>query len=561
MSGDINFTSFVKQPVEMCVGDWVADRNGIVKYNKDGSVKYYVGKQGLLITKRMINKEMQIEKLEIAYTNEKLEWERVTVPRVMVFNKSTAHQLVNYGIDTSSTKMSSFVAYMTDLYDFNKDRIPVEYTVNHMGWTDDDCKAMIPYDEDLHCDAGNGLARFVEAFRSKGNEQEWLERIKKIRKNEKLRLYTDASLAAPLLKIVNGLGFITHLWGGSGNGKSVALYAALSIWGDPAKLFLTLTATNLSLELIAHVLQNFPMAGDELTQLDSKTMTPQDVAYLFANGHGKNRGTKEGELQETKEWKTLMLSTGEGPFVDESSDGGAVARVLEIESTENMYPSEPNLREFVSFLCENYGFAGEKYINYLISVGKSKLQQRYKEESKIFLDKCRDRELNEKQAVSMSLLKFADELARECIFTDEQELSEEVYLNSIETKDNVSSYKRAYELVLQSAMRDKNTLIRTKGENEVINVDENKYGKTNGLLEEDKARLFLYESYVNEILRKENPKWSFGQFKKMWLEHDLLLPGEKGRYTKKTRRLDRRAICFVYAEDENEDELEEVAPF
>ena len=555
-----NFTSFAKQPKIMCVGSWIAnDKYGIKLYTKDGALKYNVGLQPILITKRIINDENETESFEIAYKDQD-KWKTRDVPRMYLFNKTLVTKLGDYGIDVSSTTVSSFVAYMTDLYTFNKDMIPVEYSRNHLGWLDDKCNRIIPYDKEVRCDAGKGLTRFVEAFHSKGNEEEWLRRIKNVRKNERIRLYTDASLAAPLLKIVNGLGFITHLWGGSGNGKSVALYAALSIWGDPAKLFLTLTATNLSLELIAHVLQNFPMAGDELTQLDSKTMTPQDVAYLFSNGHGKNRGTKDGELQETKEWKTLMLSTGEAPFVDESSDGGAVARVLEIESTENMYPTEPNLREFVSFLCENYGFVGEKYINYLISLGKSKIQERYKEESQAFLEQCKKDNLNEKQAVSMSLIKFADELARECIFIGEEELDENVFLSFTESRDNVSSYKRAYELVLQSAMRDKNTLIITNEDNETIGVDENKYGKTNGFWDMKNERLFLYETYVNEILRKENSKWSFGQFKKMWLENGLIIPGENGRYVKKTRKLDRRAICFIF-EEESEEEIAEEPPF
>lgn len=563
----MHFTEFVDQPVKLCCGDWVANtEEGILKYNKSDGIKCRVGFQPVLITKRIINSENDTEKFEVAYGDQNV-WKKKVIPRTWLFNKNMVGKLCDYGIDVSSANAVPFVAYMTDLYSYNKDIIPVEYSRSHLGWTDDTCTKVIPYTNEIFCDAGGGLSRFVDAFHSRGNEKEWYKRIENIRKDQRIRLYIDASFAAPLIKVLNGLGFIVHLWGGTGNGKSVALYAALSVWGDCDKLFLTLTATNLSLELIAHVLQNFPMAGDELTQLDGKTMSPQDVAYLFANGHGKNRGTKEGELQETKEWKTLMLSTGEGPFVDETADGGASARVVEIESAEKMYPTEPNLREFVHFLKENYGFAGKKFIEYVISIGKSKLIERYSKLSSEFMEECRERRLNEKQAVSMSLIKFADELVDECCFTNEQKLEDNVYFNFIKSKDVISTYIRTHDIVLQSAMRDKNTLIITFGEDNIIEDEsENKYGKINGLLDKKNHRLYLYETYINEVLRKENARWSFNQFKKDWLDAGYLVC-DRGRYTKKTRKLERRAVCFILFDDDNDSEYEyddeygEKAPF
>jgi len=115
--------------------------------------------------------------------------------------------------------------------------------------------------------------------------------------------------AAPLLHLCGVDGFGLHLYGASSTGKTAALYPALSVWGEPNQLRHSWRATANGLEGTALAHNDALLALDEMGEVDPKEAG--DVAYMLANGQGKTRAGKYGEMRLPARWRLVFLSTGE----------------------------------------------------------------------------------------------------------------------------------------------------------------------------------------------------------------------------------------------------------
>ncbi len=63
---------------------------------------------------------------------------------------------------------------------------------------------------------------------------------------------------------------------------------------------------------------------DELGQVDGKEAG--EIAYMLANGSGKNRLKAKGGLRKKFEWNILFLSTGEISIADKINEAGKKAQ-------------------------------------------------------------------------------------------------------------------------------------------------------------------------------------------------------------------------------------------
>ena len=114
-----------------------------------------------------------------------------------------------------------------------------------------------------------------------GTLDAWCNAMTEIRKGStEARIVLAASFAAPVLSVVGSLPFFVHLWGGTGTGKTVALMAAASVWGNPAtgRYVQTFNSTQVGQERTAAFLNHLPYCIDELQLTrDSKGKTNFDV--------------------------------------------------------------------------------------------------------------------------------------------------------------------------------------------------------------------------------------------------------------------------------------------
>tara|TARA_R110000822_G_scaffold49736_3_gene130491 strand:+ start:9012 stop:11915 length:2904 start_codon:yes stop_codon:yes gene_type:complete len=119
----------------------------------------------------------------------------------------------------------------------------------------------------------------------------------------------SCGFAGPLLSLIGGESGGFHLVGGSSSGKTTALRLAGSVWGSPESYWRQWRSTDNGLEAIAEEFNDTLLALDEIGQADPRIIG--EVAYMLANGRGKQRARKEGGARAIKSWRVLLLSTGE----------------------------------------------------------------------------------------------------------------------------------------------------------------------------------------------------------------------------------------------------------
>jgi len=131
-------------------------------------------------------------------------------------------------------------------------------------------------------------------------------------------------------------GFGLHLYGASSTGKTAALYPALSVWGEPNQLRHSWRATANGLEGTALAHNDALLALDEMGEVDPKEAG--DVAYMLANGQGKTRAGKYGEMRLPARWRLVFLSTGEVTLeshlasIGKRVKAGQQARVIDLSA-------------------------------------------------------------------------------------------------------------------------------------------------------------------------------------------------------------------------------------
>lgn len=155
---------------------------------------------------------------------------------------------------------------------------------------------------------GDALGSSV--FERGGSLQGWIEEVaQRCAPHAWLRFALACAFAGPLLDVLGGESGGFHLVGGSSTGKTTALRLASSVWGDPSSFMRQWRSTDNGLEAIAEEHSDCLLALDEIGQADPKTLG--EMAYMLANGRGKQRAQRNGNARGVKQWRSLILSTGE----------------------------------------------------------------------------------------------------------------------------------------------------------------------------------------------------------------------------------------------------------
>jgi putative DNA primase/helicase len=223
-------------------------------------------------------------------------------------------------------------------------------------------------------------------FNPKGTLEEWQTNIATPSKNSSRLIFAiGCALAAPLLSLfdIESGGF--HFVGESSKGKTLMLKVASSVIGKPDKYIQQWRATSNGLESVAESHNDFLLPLDELGQIDSKDIG--NVIYMLSNGKGKVRANRSGNVQVTKEWKILLLSTGEISIKQKISEAknnikaGQEVRMTDIrachdeslelgifESIEGYESSKDLSKSLEASSNAYYGTAFEKFITKLILV-------------------------------------------------------------------------------------------------------------------------------------------------------------------------------------------------
>lgn len=349
--------------------------NGIFMIDEKTQMPILVCKTPILITKRLESTNTCNEKIEIAFKRDN-KWYHAIYPRSVVFQAKNIVQLADLGCTITSENAKWTVKYLQALEAENMDVLQKEKTTAVFGWQSDG--TFMPGTSDLTLDIEPSLQSWADAYQQKGSFDEWKNLLKKHRERDRFRFITSAAFAAPLLKIIKQRIFIVYNWGGSKGGKTAALKAALSAWGDPDRLMINFNATQVALERMAGFYCDLPLGIDERQLAGGNNQNNlEKIVYMLSSGTGRARGSKSGGLQTMQQWRTVAMMTGEEPITGDNTMTGVSTRVLELYGPP--FDDEKSASDMHRRTGEHCGWAGPRFIQELSKHKDDKIIGLYEE--------------------------------------------------------------------------------------------------------------------------------------------------------------------------------------
>ncbi|MDR2024005.1 MAG: DUF927 domain-containing protein [Hungatella sp.] len=546
-----NVTGFTEQPLELQCGPWRATDLGITMQKFDAKgipVFIQACSHPILPMEILKNVDTGEERVSLAYFKYGT-WQKVTVGKeICADNTAIVKVLSKIGIEVTTENAKYLVKYISDCIGMNPMKLQPKKSINRLGWSGSE---FMPYAEDIVYDGDSAFESIFQNIKEDGSYDVWKAHCSTLYKNKIVRLAFAASLASILIEPLNTLPFIFHLWGGtSGTGKTVAIMAAMSLWGNPKMggLVKTLDGTKVGIVRHAAFLYSLPFAGDELQTIQDQWQGNFDqLIYRITEGIDRIRGKASGGVEETKTWHNSFLFTGEEPITKSNSRSGSKNRTVEIEVGEKLVEDGVYT---VALLTENYGFAGKKLVDYVQNLDAKELRTEYKE---IFDVICK-LDTTEKQAMAMSCILIADRILTEEIFTSETPFTIDDVKEYLKSAQDVDVAERSYQNVLnwiaKNPMRFRNPIgPEAENKGEVwgrIDVDEDHPEKP--------PVAVINKDVLSDFLEKTG--FDYTAVSKKWAEKGRLLKNSQGKFVHQTKVYGIKASYIKLAFENSEDGID-----
>ena len=300
-------------------------------------------------------------KVEIAHKRSGV-WRTTCVQRKVLASGQEIVALADLGMDITSENRAYVVKYLSALERTNVAIIPHVRRVTHYGWINAAQYLPGACDDEYVLDVEGANAGIGK---SKGSFTAWRDAMVPHRKRSLFRFILACSFAAPLLQPLAQRSFWAYVFGDSKGGKTAALHCALSVWGEPEAMMGTFNATQVGLERMAAAFCDLPMGLNERQLAGSKQEYIEKIVYMLAEGKGRVRGNKNGGIQETSTWRTVILSNGEQEIAIGSTQTGVSTRVLELYGRP-FEDDEEAASSMYTLTAQHHGHAGPAFVRQLL---------------------------------------------------------------------------------------------------------------------------------------------------------------------------------------------------
>lgn len=419
------------------------------------------------VEKRYADFDTQKVKLIISFFNGGQVIQK-TIDRSML-TKSKIETLAEYGIYFNTNNPKDFLEYLGISEQFATTYL----SHNQLGWDEFNGKKVfkssrlfVPESLNLQSEYLGGLD-----LTPKGDRDKWFEMIKsEVIGNIPLTTVMLAGFASPLLGFLNekyDLGSILfNLSNSSSKGKTTAAMLATSVFGNPTidkSTMITFNATNNALVSFASKCNSHTIALDEAVISTASDVTKQ--LYTLCAGRDKLRLNTDSELKEATSFSSFIISTAEFDLIPDSATNGIRARVFELKDT--FTTSAENSVKIKSTVAENYGFAGNEFIEFIMKEKIDKIEEDYLLCQKALITKFEEKntfkskgELTERVFSKLAIILQAGAYFDEC-FGIEIDNNLIDYLLSIEKYINENSDRTKYLLdcILQFIAVNENKFI------------------------------------------------------------------------------------------------------
>lgn len=428
---------------------WHIRENGVYKIDEKTSLDILVMRTPMLLLNRMHSLDTGEEKIEIAFLRDK-KWKTAIYPRSLIFSTRNICVLADLGLMVTSENAKDIVRYLGDLEIANLDVLKLKKCVNQLGWYDESFMPFVK--NELILDIEKSTQRWLNAYESEGKLEDWIAKMRTYRnENHIFRFLLASSFATPLLKILNHRTFFIHNWADSRTGKTACLRASLSVWGDSEELITSFNATKVGLERMAGFFNDLPLGIDERQVAGNNNQDfIESLVYMLGLGGSKLRGAKSGGLQAMKSWRTIVMTTGEEPLSNMTSQTGVATRVLEVYGSP--FNNERKAKEMYDITQQTYGTAGAEFIKLLLEKYGGKFEELKERHRQIVMDL--EKEMDNKVSTHISgvaMVILSDLLVSEWLFKEQDQglsyLAGFQILHQLGSAQEVDIVEKAYEYI------------------------------------------------------------------------------------------------------------------
>lgn len=544
---------------------WIYSDKGISRIDEKEYTPKMVCRTPIILTQRLKSLETGEEKIEIAFKRDG-EWHRAIYPRSTIFTARAITVLADLGCTVTSENAKQVVRFLSALEAENIDIIQKADATSTFGWQPG--RRFIPgREQGIVLDIDPSQKGMAAAYCRNGDMEHWIRTMAPHRERDKFRFILSASFAAPLLRILKQRIFFVYNWGGSKGGKTAALKAALSAWGDPDRLMVNFNATQVGLERTASFYCDLPLGIDERQLAGKNQESLEKTIYMIASGTGKIRGSKGGGLQAIHQWRTVALATGEEPLSTETSQTGVSTRVLEIYG--GPFDDEKQASLMHQEAPMNCGWAGPEFIEELIGIDEREICDKYEEMSKYVASISQGK--SGSHVAGIAAVALADSMIDSWFFSGENRDQEEAKCDQSEEKSDQKSQKRNETLQIRNdswerAKQMAASILQEQMNSDTGDVNENAVqfivdwvlsnrlyfgekaiGTCLGTTSESGNIVYIFPSTLNQALTKAG--YSPRKTLKYMAERGLITSSErkdhKGKTYQVTKRFDNRLCKFV----------------
>lgn len=530
---------------------WIYSEKGISHIDEKKAIPTMVCRTPIILTRRLKSMETGEEKIEIAFKRDG-QWSTAIFPRSTIFTSRGITVLADLGCTVTSENAKMVVRFLEALEAENIDVVTKADSTSTFGWQTKG-RFLPGHGDDIVLDIEPSLRGWAAAYHTNGTFEGWKETMKPHRERDKFRFILAASFSAPLLRIIQQRIFLVYNWGGSKGGKTAALKAALSAWGDPERLMVNFNATQVALERMAGFYNDLPLGIDERQLAGQKQESLEKIVYMLASGTGRARGSKGGGLQTLNTWRTVALATGEEPLSTETTQTGVSTRVLEIYG--GPFADEKSASLMHQQAGSNCGWAGPEFIKRVMETDERTITDLY--------DKMVEEVYRVANGTSgshiagISAVALADAMIETWIFSEdvpEQRVSENGKQELIVSPE---SWKRSVEMahsIIQEQLAAGVADVNENATQYIVDwiVSNRQYfgekaiGTCLGIISDTQNKVYIFPSILNQALSKAG--YSPRKTLKYWADNNIITSSLKTNGGKEyciRKWFDGRACRFV----------------
>ncbi len=319
-------------------------------------------------------------RLELAWRHGR-RWVREWVDRGEAMDARRVVRLADQGAPANSDNARDVVRYLAAFEAANVAALPATATTCRLGWHG--AAFVLPDCTHGGADpitvAASGMETMIEGYRVGGTWEGWKAAIAPALDRPSALLGIIAAAATPLLHILGQPGFVIDWSGETSQGKTTSLLLAASVWGlasdrDGGLVLSWASSSAVGPMAVAALFCHLPVILD-----DTKRARPEvvgSVLYDIPAGRDRLKGTVTGGLQAIRQWRTILLSSGEAPITSFAPDGaGAHARAIVLRGSPMATREDANAVK--ANLMVHFGHLGRRLAARLVAADHDALRVRF----------------------------------------------------------------------------------------------------------------------------------------------------------------------------------------